>query len=216
MTGLNPTNRMLMLGVTVRYALKQSMSALAATRTSHSMNRVKCTVKNWLPRQQARQVPVQSTLMAGFFVKKPAFPGPFFTQQPSQPVASTSAAPPSSIPQLQVPTEAEPIDVDSFSDTTMLPMPPSAASHILIRLRALTSYLPNSVLVASPDDVFACFVHDPRGEVEEGQDPYETTVDRTLRKHSWIREASHRCCSDNPSWSAGYGCVLQMGQDLPN
>ena len=122
----------------------------------------------------------QSTLTAGFFTKKPAFPGPFSTQQPSQPVPSTSAAPSSSIPQLQAPTEKEPIDVDSFSDTITPPMPPSAADHILIRLRGLTSNLLNSVLVARPDNIFACFAHDPCGEVEEGQDPYETTVDCTL------------------------------------
>jgi hypothetical protein len=128
----------------------------------------------------ASEIIRQSTLTAGFFTKKPAFPGPFSTQQLSQPVASTSAAPSSSIPQPQVPTKEEPIDVDSFSDSTTPPMPSSAADHILIHLRALTSNLPNSVLVARPNDIFACFAHDPRGEVEEGQDPYEMTVDRTL------------------------------------
>jgi hypothetical protein len=44
----------------------------------------------------------------------------------------------------------------------------------------LTSNLPDSVLVAGPDDIFARFAHDPRGEVEEGEDAYEATVDRTL------------------------------------
>jgi hypothetical protein len=40
--------------------------------------------------------------------------------------------------------------------------------------------LPKSVLVVGPEDVFTCFAHDPCGEVEEGEDPYEATVDCTL------------------------------------
>jgi hypothetical protein len=48
--------------------------------------------------------------------------------------------------------------------------------QLLNRLRVLISNLPESVLVAGPEDIFTCFAHDPHGEVE----PYEATVDCTL------------------------------------
>lgn len=117
--------------------------------------------------------------MASFFAKKAPSPGPLNSQRlshASQPVALTSAAP----SQSRIPFEQEPIDVDSFPDDTTPLTPPNAADRLLNRLRILTSNLPESVLVAGPEDVFACFARDPRGEVEEGEDPYEATVDRTL------------------------------------
>jgi hypothetical protein len=87
------------------------------------------------------------------------------------------------MPRAQVPSEQEQelIDVDSFPDiATGSLIPPTLADRLLNRLKVLTSNLPDSVLVAGPNDTFACFAHDPRGEVEEGEDPYEATVDRTL------------------------------------
>ena len=122
----------------------------------------------------------QSTFMTSFFAKK--LPSPSLSNsQHSQPVMSSSTAPASLIPRLLVPSE-EPINVDSFPDiaTTSMPSGHSAVDNLLNRLRVLTSNLPDSVLVAGPEDIFACFAHDPCTEVEEGQDPYEVTVDRTL------------------------------------
>jgi len=116
----------------------------------------------------------QTAFMVSFFVKKPPSPGPSTTQRP---VVMTSAAPTSLIPRPQVPFEQEMIDIDSFPD---IAGPPNEADNLLKCLQILTSNLPDSVLLAGPEDVFAHFAHDPCGEVEEGEDLYETIVDRVL------------------------------------
>jgi hypothetical protein len=95
----------------------------------------------------------QSTFVASFFTKKVPSPGPSSSRRSShasQPVALTSATPSQS---------RVPIDVDSIPDNSTNSTPPNAADRLLNRLRVLTSNLPKSVLVAGPEDVFACFAH---------------------------------------------------------
>jgi hypothetical protein len=125
----------------------------------------------------------QSTFMVSFFAKKPPLPCPSNSansQLSVPPIMLASITSSSSIPKPQVPSELEPINVDSFPDTATPSIPPTATDHLLNRLWVLASNLPNSVLAASPDNVFACFAHDLCSEIEEGDDPYEATVDHTL------------------------------------
>jgi hypothetical protein len=71
------------------------------------------------------------------------------------------------------------IDVDAeCMESTVIPN----GHPLLLRLRALTSSLPISVLIGLSTDVLAGFAKDPRALLLPGQDPWEELIDHMYNR----------------------------------
>lgn len=113
----------------------------------------------------------------------------YFTPKPKPPstVPPLSASSSSHTPTLNTTSDIVVIDIDSLDiDLDLIATDPvrdtsqTPQAALLHRLWTLTTTLPLSVPLATPDDVLAAFSSDPRAAVEEGEDLYEQVVNPAL------------------------------------